>query len=124
MQDDKVNITPQGSEQDSKIVRRGSKDWVPHEAKMLFASLIQQVNQDQWEQSRTKQDGPYGLWEDIPLVAREFHRQVGEEASPVGETASYEVTAVGDDGAVSFREKVRPDVEEWDSYGYENMTML
>ena len=124
MQDDKVNITPQGSEQDSKIVRRVSRDWVPQEAKLLIASLIHQVTEDQWEQSKTEQDGPYGLWEDIPLVAREFHRQVGEEASPVGETASYEVTAVGDEGAVSFREKVRPGVEEWDSYGYENMTML
>ena len=115
MKDDSVIFPPEESEQDSKIAKRASKDWVPDEAKQLFASLIFQITQDQLDEERAREAGLYDRWIDMPSVAREFHRGVDEEASPVGETGSYDVTAVGDDGAVSFREKVQPDGQRSDS---------
>ena len=108
MQDDSVILPPQGTEQDSKIIRRTSKDWVPLEAKQLFASLIYQVTQDQLDEERAREAKLFDQWANMPSVAREFHQGVDVAASPVGETGSLEVTAVGEDGAVSFRENVQP----------------
>ena len=112
MQDDSVMLPSQGSKEDSKVERRGSRDWVPHEAKMLFASLIFEVTQNQLDEKRSREAEFHDPWADMPLVAREFHRGADKHALAVGEVGSYEVAAVGDDGAILFRDKAQPDAEE------------
>ena len=114
MKNDNVMLPQEGNEQDSKVTKRANKDWVPHEAKQLFASLILQVTQAQLDEERARETELYSQWADMPLVAREFHRGVDVDAPPVGEAGRYEVTAVGDDGAVSFREKAEADRDALD----------
>ena len=103
MQDDRENLTPQGSEENSKVARRLSKDWVPHEAKLLFASLIQQVTQDQFDEAKARQAELDGQEKD-------------EGTLPVGDAGPYEMEPAGDDGAASSGQKDQLDVE--DPYPY------
>ena len=103
MQDDRENLTPRGSGKNSKIARRVSKDWVPHEAKLLFASLIELVTQDQFEEARDQQAGLDGRW-------------VDGDALPVGDASPCEMESVGDHGAVSLAQTDQADVE--DPYPY------